>query len=274
MMSKNTVNRWWRGLFSIPITLIVWDSIAPIGLAIPPRNPDQTVECDILVAGGGLAGSAAAYEALLKGKTVCLTEITDWVGGQISSQGTSALDERKTQRDKLFYPRGYLELRNGIEEKYGELNPGDCWVSESCYLPEDGHQILMKQLEDAAEKGEGELKWFPSTVIKDLEIGKVANGGTGEQIKSAIAIQHSPAAGAPPLNTEPLSKTIEDAYIRVPTSNLLLPALLPILIVRRDLPTPSRWKPPRNPKNTKCLLIISSILLTTVMNWNVWQALI
>jgi FAD dependent oxidoreductase len=211
-MSKKTVKRWWRGLFSVPISLIVWESIAPITLATPPRNPDQTVECDILVAGGGLAGSAAAYEALLKGKTVCLTEITDWVGGQISSQGTSALDERKTQRDKLFYPRGYLELRKGIEEKYGELNPGDCWVSDSCYLPEDGHQILMKQLEDAAEKGEGELKWFPSTVIKDLEIGKVATGGTGEQIKNAIAIQHSAAAGTPPLNTEPLSKTIEDAY--------------------------------------------------------------
>jgi glycerol-3-phosphate dehydrogenase len=34
------------------------------------------------VVGGGLAGAGAAYEALLLGKTVCLTEITDWVGGQ------------------------------------------------------------------------------------------------------------------------------------------------------------------------------------------------
>ena len=211
-MLKKTVSYWWRSLISVPLSLIVCESIVPLTLAAPPRNPDQTVECDILVVGSGLAGTAATYEALLKGKTVCLTEITDWVGGQISSQGTSALDERRTQREMLFYPRGYLELRKRIEEKYGELNPGDCWVSDSCYLPGDGHQLLMNMLEDAAKKGEGTLKWFPTTVIKDLEIGKVANSGTGEQITSAIAIQHNPAEGTNPLNTEPLSKTIEDAY--------------------------------------------------------------
>lgn len=212
MMLKKIVSHWWRSVISIPVSLIVWESMSPLTLAAPPRNPDQTVECDILVVGSGLAGTAAAYEALLKGKTVCLTEITDWVGGQISSQGTSALDERQTQRERLFYPRGYLELRKRIEKKYDKLNPGDCWVSESCFLPSDGHQLLMEQLQDAARKGKGTLKWYPTTVIKELEIGKVPNGGTGEQIKGAIAIQHSPAEGAPPLNSEPLSKTIEDAY--------------------------------------------------------------
>src|SRR4028118_305778 len=62
-----------------------------------PRTPDQTVDCEILVAGGGLAGTATAYEALLAGRTVCLTEITDWLGGQISAQGTSAFDEAQKQ---------------------------------------------------------------------------------------------------------------------------------------------------------------------------------
>jgi hypothetical protein len=190
----------------------LWSLLSSPNIAFNKPNPNLTVECEILVIGGGLAGAAATYEALLAGKTVCLTEITDWVGGQISSQGTSALDERATQRSRLFYPRGYLELRERIEKYYGKLNPGECWVSQSCFLPKDAHKILLKQLEEAAEKGGGELKWFPSTVIKDLDIGKVNNGGTGEQIKSAIAIQHSPAPGAPPLNTEPLSQTIEDAY--------------------------------------------------------------
>jgi FAD dependent oxidoreductase len=178
-----------------------------------PTNPSiRTEECQILVVGGGLAGAAAAYESLLAGKTVCLTEITDWVGGQISSQGTSALDERETQRKKLFYPRGYLDLRQRIQKYYGKLDPGNCWVSQSCFLPKDAHQILMKQLQDAAKKGKGTLKWFPSTVIKELDIGAIANAGTGEQIKNAIAIQHSPVTSAPPLNTEPLSQTIEDSY--------------------------------------------------------------
>ncbi|MBL1211489.1 FAD-dependent oxidoreductase, partial [Geminocystis sp. GBBB08] len=174
--------------------------------------PEQIEECEILVVGAGLAGAATAYEALLMGKTVCLTDITDWVGGQISSQGTSALDERSTQRKELFFPRGYLELRKNIEKFYGKLNPGQCWVSNSCFLPNDAHKILENQLKDAAKRGKGKLKWFPNTVIKDLKIKTVANGGTGQQIVEAIAIQHEPQPNTPPLNTEPLSQVIEDAY--------------------------------------------------------------
>ncbi|MTJ13457.1 FAD-dependent oxidoreductase [Anabaena sp. UHCC 0187] len=175
--------------------------------ATPPRTPDKTVNCELLIVGGGLSGVATAYESLLAGRTVCLTEITDWLGGQISSQGTSALDERPTQRDKQFYSRGYSELRNRIQRKYGKLNPGDCWVSDSCFLPHDAHNIMTQMLNDAEKKGRGKLQWFPNTVIKDLEISK-----DGKIINNAIAIQHQPAKNQPPLNTNPLSQTIEDAY--------------------------------------------------------------
>jgi hypothetical protein len=41
--------------------------------------------------------------------------------------------------------------------------------------------------------------------VKELDIN-------GDRINSAIAIQHKPTKGAPPLNTLPLSQTIEDAY--------------------------------------------------------------
>ena len=176
-------------------------------VATPPRTPDRTVECEILVAGSGLSGAATAYEGLLAGRTVCLTEITDWVGGQISSQGTSALDERPSQSKRLYYPRGYLELRQRIQDYYGELNPGHCWVSESCFLPRDAHKILFSILQDAAKRGKGTLKWFPNTVIKELEFNP-----SGNLIAGAIAISHRPASGTPPLNTEPLSQTIEDSY--------------------------------------------------------------
>ncbi|MFP4220493.1 MAG: FAD-dependent oxidoreductase [Phormidium sp.] len=182
-------------------------TVSPLSYATPPREADVRQTCDLLVAGGGLSGAAAAYEALQLGKTVCLTEITDWVGGQISAQGTSALDERDTQRRLLFYPRGYLALRSAIEDHYGRLNPGACWVSESCFMPYDGHNLLFELLEDAAKQGRGTLHWFPNTVIKDLRYNP-----QGNQITSAIAIQHQPQADAPPLNSLPLSATIEDAF--------------------------------------------------------------
>ena len=204
------VSGWIKSLVSISLGLFVWD----LGLSAKATPPtiDRTEECELLVIGGGLSGVAASYEALLAGRTVCMTEITDWVGGQISSQGTSALDERTTQRSKLFFPRGYLEFRSRIKDYYDELNPGDCWVSESCFLPKDAHQVMWQQLKEAEAKGKGTLKWFPATVVKDLEIEKIADEGTGKQITSAVAIQHSSKKEYLPLNALPLSSTIEDAY--------------------------------------------------------------
>ncbi|NEO19944.1 MULTISPECIES: FAD-dependent oxidoreductase [unclassified Moorena] len=196
-----------RSLVRISLFISLLGFTPSPGIAAPPRTPDQTEACEILVIGGGLAGAAAAYEGLLAGQTVCLTEITDWVGGQISAQGTSALDERPTQRSRLFYPKGYLELRDRIKRYYRQLNPGDCWVSESCFLPRDAHQILFNILRKAAKRGKGTLKWFPSTVVKELEISP-----DGKTIDSVIAIQHKSTADAPALNTFPLSQTIEDWY--------------------------------------------------------------
>ncbi|WP_088894524.1 FAD-dependent oxidoreductase [Leptolyngbya ohadii] len=198
-------------------------------------TPDQTVNCQILIAGGGLAGTAAAYEALSDGKTVCLTEITDWLGGQLTSQGTSALDETQRQRSLLFYPRGYLELRSRIEQKYDTLNPGDCWVSESCFLPQDAADILQSMLKEAERQGKGELKWFPATVIKDLRLS-----ADGKQIQQVTAIQHSPAAGQPPLNTETLSQTIADAY-RYEDSDRFQKTIISFVPSQNRTENQSRW---------------------------------
>ncbi len=64
------------------VSLSLFSILAPYAsIAAPPRNPDKTVNCDMLVVGGGLSGAATAYEGLLAGRTVCLTEITDWLGG-------------------------------------------------------------------------------------------------------------------------------------------------------------------------------------------------
>ena len=192
---------FWIALGTVSIT-----DIAIAQTAIPKAS-NRSEKCEILIIGGGLAGTAAAYEGLLAGRTVCMTEITDWMGGQLTSQGTSALDEAKKQRNLWFFPQGYVEFRKRIEQNYGRLNAGDCWVSVSCFIPNTAQQILVNMLQEAAQKGNGKLKWFPNTVIKKLEMR-----ADGKQIDRAIAIQHRPAPNTPPLNTEPLSQIIDDAY--------------------------------------------------------------
>ena len=205
---KQLISKTQISLYAIAATSALW-IFADMAIAQTsiPKTSDRREECEILIAGGGVAGTAAAYEGLLAGRTVCLTEITDWIGGQITSQGTSALDEAKKQRNLWFFPQGYVEFRKHIEQHYGKLNAGDCWVSVSCFVPNTAQQILVGMLEEAAQKGNGKLKWFPNTVIKKLEMS-----ADGKLIDGAIAIQHSPAPNTPSLNTEPLSSIIDEAY--------------------------------------------------------------
>lgn len=187
------------------------NSLSPIysSQAATVRAVDETVSCEVLVVGGGLAGVATAYEALKAGHTVCLTEITDWLGGQVSAQGTSALDEKLTQRSQLYFPKGYLEMRKQILKRHNNRSPGNCWVSAVCFLPKEGHDILLTMLQEAAKQGKATFKFFPNTVVKALQIQQV---GTGQQIQAVRGIQHAPAPGTPPLNTYRLSQTIADSY--------------------------------------------------------------
>ena len=46
----------------------------------------REIRADVLIAGAGLGGCAAAWAALRRGRTVLLTEETDWIGGQMTAQ--------------------------------------------------------------------------------------------------------------------------------------------------------------------------------------------
>lgn len=181
------------------------DSAIAQGSGLELRSMTQTVNCDVMVVGGGTSGVAASYEALKAGRSVCLTEITDWVGGQVSSQGTSALDEKTTQRSIGLFSRGYGEFRQRILMQNAGKNPGSCWVSAVCFMPKEGHEILMAMLREAEKAGNGKLYFFPNTVAKSIGINNT-------EIRSIRAIQHRPVLNAPQLNTYPLSQTLADSY--------------------------------------------------------------
>ena len=58
---------------------------APVGRAAAALKARE-LAADVVVVGGGLGGCAAALAALRAGRTVILTEPTDWVGGQLTQQ--------------------------------------------------------------------------------------------------------------------------------------------------------------------------------------------
>jgi hypothetical protein len=126
---------------------------------------DRVLECDLLVAGAGMGGCAAALAALRAGRSVVLTEETDWPGGQMTSQGVSALDEHR-YIETFGGTRSYYELRALVRDYYRQhstltpeaaaqeaLNPGNGWVSRLCFEPAAGVWALARLLEPFEEDG-------------------------------------------------------------------------------------------------------------------------
>ena len=126
----------------------------------------RTLECDVAVVGGSLGGVAAALAALSAGQRVVLTEATDWLGGQGTSQGVSALDEH-AYIETFGGTRRYNKMRERIRayyrERYGApatmptgapLNPGNGWVSRLCFEPRVGVRVLEEMLEPSVHSGE------------------------------------------------------------------------------------------------------------------------
>lgn len=91
---------------------------------------------DILIAGGGLGGVAAAIRAASMGCSVLLIDENKWLGGQVTSQGVSALDEHTLMetfggtalyydfRDRIrkYYRKNYKLSEQGLKSKH--FNPG------------------------------------------------------------------------------------------------------------------------------------------------------
>ena len=77
----------------------------------------RVIACEVLVVGGGTGGVAAALAAARRGRKVHLVEETDWIGGQLTAQGVSALDEHD-HIESFGGTASYYGLRNALRDHY------------------------------------------------------------------------------------------------------------------------------------------------------------
>ncbi len=134
---------------------------AVVACGDPGRGLEER-ECDVLVVGGGTGGIAAALAAARAGRTVCLLEETDWVGGQLTAQGVSALDEHE-HIERFGGTRSYYALREAIRDHYRHLsptlaaqphpNPGTCWVTRLAFEPRVAVDALSAMARPFVEAG-------------------------------------------------------------------------------------------------------------------------
>jgi FAD dependent oxidoreductase len=112
--------------------------------------------CEVLIAGGGTGGVAAALAAARGGRRVVLLEETDWLGGQMTAQGVSALDEHE-HIEAFGGTASYYRLRELVRAHYRrtgpDFNPGACWVTRLAFEPRAAVGVIERMLEPYVADG-------------------------------------------------------------------------------------------------------------------------
>lgn len=165
---------------------------------IPLPEAQAVWECEVVVVGGSLGGVAAASHAMQAGATTCLIELTPWLGGQISSQGVSAVDESLAMRAKQNFSPSWQGFKQQIAQQTvtlpewtgkGTLQVAEtnaCWVAHLCFVPEAGAMAAQQRLEDAARTAP-DSQWQTQTAFKGATFDD-----SGQQIMAIHAVQRIP----------------------------------------------------------------------------------
>ncbi|MGI8992956.1 MAG: FAD-dependent oxidoreductase [Nocardioidaceae bacterium] len=152
---------------------------------------------DVVVVGGGLGGVAAALAASDAGRSVVLTEESDWVGGQLTSQavppdenpwieqfGCTARYRRLRDEMRAYYRRWYPLSEEARVQRH--LNPGRGTVSSICVEPRVGLAVLEAML--AGPTSAGRLRVLTqhrpvsATVDGDRASSVTLEGPDGDQV--------------------------------------------------------------------------------------------
>lgn len=121
-------------------------------------------QADIVVIGGGTGGYAAALAAAKSGKKVIMTEETDWIGGQLTSQAVPP--DEHPWIEQFGCTRSYRQFREGVRDYYRHhfpltsearsrtlLNPGNGGVSRLCHEPRAALAVLHDMLAPYVNSG-------------------------------------------------------------------------------------------------------------------------
>lgn len=179
---------------------------------------------DILVAGGSFGAPAAALAAARANPaaTVVLTEPTDWLGGQSTSQGVSAIDNAWHQPGQAimagnpgqYYAADYLHWLDMMRDTSGTTAPGTglsrngtCWVSRESFDPRRGAWALDQMIAQQPN-----IRLLKMTVVKDVDTQPVTDAyGSGSEVTGVRLIQRSAANGYEPFSKF-LSEEMSDWY--------------------------------------------------------------
>ncbi|MBC6402163.1 MAG: FAD-dependent oxidoreductase [Hyphomonadaceae bacterium] len=177
----------------------------------------RDIRCDVLVVGGSTSALFAALHAAREGALTCLTEPTDWAGGQLTAGGVPAIDFAWRSDVQGVDTKKAHRLRvNNHYEFYDWLqslgNPGNCSVSRHCFLPV---ALLDGAISDALE-GEPNLSVLNNTVPVAV---RTRERGHRREITGVTVLRRFPKPGGEfPGYERPFSEAVSDWYSRYPSA--------------------------------------------------------
>ena len=191
-------------------------SPAPAAAAPVVAAPAVVVKCGIVVAGGSAASLAAAITAAATSPavTVCLTDPTDWLGGQMTASAVSAIDFG-ANRKAHYQSKSFRELMVALGSP---ANPGVCWVSTMCYEPRN---LLERYIRPTLAKLPNLRVLYRTVITATKPCGGGSGGGNGthRRICALSAVQRQPKLGGGATGwNRLLSEAVEDWYSPAPSS--------------------------------------------------------
>ena len=149
---------------------------------------ERELSADVVIVGGGVGGCAAALAACRMGRSVLLTEPTDWIGGQLTSQAVPP--DEHPWIESFGCTQSYRAFRDGVRQYYRDhypltaearanarLNPGNGLVSRLCHEPRVALAVISGML--APHVSSGRLRIL-------LEHEPVSAEASGDRVRAVV----------------------------------------------------------------------------------------
>jgi hypothetical protein len=178
--------------------------LASLGGALAAAAAPHELAADVVIIGAGVGGVAAALAAARNGRSVILTEETDWIGGQLTSQAVPPDEHRYIE--EFGGTRTYREYRSRVRDYYRRnypltaearghwnLNPGEGRVSRLCHEPRVSVAVLEEMLAPYLSSGRVRLLLQHKAQSADAD---------GDRVR-AVRVEHVPSG---------LKRTVTGSY--------------------------------------------------------------
>ncbi|MBX3729767.1 MAG: FAD-dependent oxidoreductase [Candidatus Sumerlaeia bacterium] len=168
------------------------------------------IQADIVVSGGSFSACAAALAAARTqpDARVLLIEPTDWLGGQATTQGVSAIDNAWYNPGRTLmledraghYAADYLDFLERLKAPppgapgRGMAPDGSSWVSREAYDPRTAAWVLDRMMEEYPN-----ITVLKLTVVKQVATEVVTDDmGSGRRVTGLTLVRRTPRNGYVP----------------------------------------------------------------------------